>query len=100
MQQAAKSSKAAGGAADDPFAVIDPSLDALVSKFSGKWRGINMDDEDKFLSTDDWFNRSEERGGSRIAPKDWGFEGSRAPLIHTVRVFAHLHSELSQMCLT
>ncbi|VDD83869.1 unnamed protein product [Mesocestoides corti] len=68
-------------AVDEPFAVVDPSLKSLVSRFSGKWRGINLDEGDKNLTTDEWLSRSE-KNRPRIAPKDWGFEGPRAPLIH------------------
>ncbi|KAL5108648.1 hypothetical protein TcWFU_002807 [Taenia crassiceps] len=66
---------------DEPFAVVDPGLKAMVSRFSGKWRGINLDEEDKALTTEEWFKRSD-AVGTRIAPKNWGFKGSRAPLIH------------------
>ncbi|KAL5968857.1 hypothetical protein TSMEX_003411 [Taenia solium] len=66
---------------DEPFAVVEPGLKALVSRFSGKWRGINLEEEDKALTTEEWFSRPDVVG-TRIAPKNWGFKGSKAPLIH------------------
>lgn len=70
---------------DEPFAQMDPNLENLVSHFSGKGRRGVLNQQDKSLSTEEWFNRAGEKTGPRIAPKDWGFEGARAPLIHEVR---------------
>ncbi|VDM23171.1 unnamed protein product [Hydatigera taeniaeformis] len=66
---------------DEPFAVVDPGLKAMVSRFSSKWRGVNFEEGDKALTTEEWFKQSG-AVGTRIAPKDWGHKGSKAPLIH------------------
>lgn len=73
----------------ESFAVVEPNLKSLASRFSGKWRGINDEVGDKALATEEWFKKPNSVG-TRIAPKDWGFEGSMAPLIHEVHVYFQL----------
>ncbi|CDI97582.1 U3 small nucleolar RNA associated protein 15 [Echinococcus multilocularis] len=81
LEQVGKKRNNTNADTDEPFAVVDPRLKAMVSRFSGKWRGINLEEGDKALTTEEWFKRPA-AVGTRIAPKDWGFKGSRAPLIH------------------
>lgn len=67
----------------DEFGAIGANLSELASYVSGHWRGIDGEGlPGKHLKTEAWFAQG--GGGTRIGPKDWGFEGSRAPLIHEV----------------
>lgn len=67
---------------EEAFSVVPPELRDLAASFSGKFRGVNAD---KAMTTEEWF-RAPAPLASRVAPKDWGFLGSRAPLIHEVRL--------------
>ncbi|VDN11388.1 unnamed protein product [Dibothriocephalus latus] len=51
----------------------------MASNFSGAWRVDKS--SGKYMKADSWF--AEPTTGSRIGPKDWGFDGKMAPLIHS-----------------
>ncbi|VDO05637.1 unnamed protein product [Rodentolepis nana] len=72
----------------EAFSVIDPEMRELAASFSNAGKKTQMSEKD--LTADEWFKTpAPPSGGSRFAPKDWGFSGSRAPLIHE-------HTEISR----
>lgn len=69
---------------EEAFSVIDPEMRELAASFSKGGKKTQTSEKD--LKADEWFKTPDPpSGGSRLAPKDWGFSGSRAPLIHEVR---------------
>nr|CDS32318.1 U3 small nucleolar RNA associated protein 15 [Hymenolepis microstoma] len=73
---------------EEAFSVIDPEMRELAASFSNAGKKTQMSEKD--LTADEWFKTpAPPSGRSRLAPKDWGFSGSRAPLIHE-------HTEISR----
>nr|VZI32404.1 unnamed protein product [Spirometra erinaceieuropaei] len=60
------------------FECLDPTLSSMASQFSGHWRVDKT--SGKYMKAESWF--AEPARASRIGPKDWGFDGKMAPLIH------------------
>ncbi|VDL61197.1 unnamed protein product [Hymenolepis diminuta] len=73
---------------EEAFSVIDPEMRELAASFSKGGKKTQTSEKD--LKADEWFKTPDPpSGGSRLAPMDWGFSGSRAPLIHE-------HTEISR----
>uniref|UniRef100_A0A183SZI2 U3 small nucleolar RNA-associated protein 15 homolog n=1 Tax=Schistocephalus solidus TaxID=70667 RepID=A0A183SZI2_SCHSO len=69
---------AAENAEVNDFDCLDPGLSSMASQFSGHWRVDKT--SGKYMKAESWF--SEPATSSRVGPKDWGFNGKMAPLIH------------------